>query len=314
MNRGVRTGSRVAVLGGTGWVGRHVCAALALDGHRVLCVARNRAAHVAGHPFLPWDLAAMDSGALAAELHGRGVAAVVNATDGANTTDGWDLSEDELRRTNADAVRRLAAALAAVPRPPRLVHLGTIHEYGPVPAGTAVGETADPRPASAYARTKLQGSAAVLDAARTRGLDAVVLRLTNVCGPHPSPQSFPGKLLALARSAAAGEPAEVTVAAARRDFVDVHDVAAAVRQAVRAPVSGTAVNIGSGTAVEIGAFVAGFLTAAGLPPGAVAARAGEVPSLGGPWVQADIRLAERVLGWRPRTSLGESLRSMWEAR
>ncbi|GAA2915013.1 hypothetical protein GCM10010517_81300 [Streptosporangium fragile] len=301
------------MLGGTGWVGRHVCAALAERGHDPLVVARNHVPHVSGYDFRPLDLVAAGAGTIAEMLRAEDVGIVINATDGANTTDGWDRTEAELRRVNVDSVHRLLAAMAELPWRSRIVHIGTIHEYGPVGAGIPIGESVTPRPVNAYARTKFAGSAAALEAARDGVVDGLVLRLANVCGPYPSPASFPGKLLQMFRDAAGGAEVVLSIADARRDFVDVRDVADAVLRAVRAPVTGRAVNIGSGTVVDIRDLVAQLAEVAGLPPGAIKETGGPVPSLGGDWIQADIRLAERLLGWRPRTGLAESLRAMWEA-
>ncbi|WDZ83468.1 NAD-dependent epimerase/dehydratase family protein [Micromonospora cathayae] len=303
----------IAVLGGTGWVGRHLCALLAEEGHRVLAVARNPVRHRGGPGFRALDLDTATTATIADLLYAERIGVVVNATDGANATDGWDRSPAELACVNVDAVHRLLAAVTRLPWTPRLVHIGTIHEYGPVPPGTAVDEATPPRPATAYARTKLAGSQAVLDASARGAVDGIVLRLTNVCGPYPSPVSFPGKLLDLLRDAAAGRTAELTVTGDRRDFVDVRDVAEATARAVRSPVAGCAVNIGQGVAVEIRDLVTHLIDVAELPAAAVAVRERPVSGFGGDWIQSDIRLARRLLGWRPRFGLRESLRDMWVA-
>ncbi|WP_017623794.1 NAD-dependent epimerase/dehydratase family protein [Nocardiopsis chromatogenes] len=308
-------GGTVAVLGATGWVGRHVVAACAARGAPVLAVARGPAGHMRGHRFRAMDLAAAGPGELGALLREADARVVVNAVDAANARDGWDRSEEELRAANVGAVRTLLEAAADQPRPPRIVHLGTLHEYGPAAPGTAVDETAPPRPGNAYARSRLAGSQEVLSATRSGRADAVVLRLANVCGPHPSPASFPGLLLRLFREAAAGGRPVLRVADARRDFVDVRDVAEAVLRAAEVPeASGRAVNIGSGTAVPIAEAVALMAAAAGLPRGAVAEEPAPVAGLGGDWSLADVRLAATLLDWRPRTPLEESLRAMWRAQ
>ncbi|MFE1472252.1 NAD-dependent epimerase/dehydratase family protein [Streptomyces cyaneofuscatus] len=303
------------VLGGTGWVGRHVCAALARRGYTVLAVARNPPAAAGGPAFRSLDLAAASTGALARLLADTRADVVVNATDAANATDGWDRTDEELQVANVRLAGRLVEAMAAQPRRPCLVHFGTIHEYGPVEAGTSVSETAVPRPVNTYARTRLAGSLTVLDAARSGTVDAVVLRLVNVLGPGPSPASFPGKLLELLREAADRGAASLTVADARRDWLDVRDAAAAVPLAVRPGpgVNGEAFNLGSGTAVHTRDLVALARTAAGLPPHALTERESSVPGLGGDWIRADIRRAAERLGWAPRIGLARSMEDMWEA-
>jgi nucleoside-diphosphate-sugar epimerase len=203
-------------------------------------------------------------------------------------------------------VQRLLDAVAGLDNRIRVIQLGTIHEYGPVEPGTAVAETDPAQPVNSYARSKLAGSLAVLAAARAGRVDGTVLRLVNLCGPDPAPDSFPGKLVALLR---AGTPA-VTVTAARRDFVDVRDVTEAVLAASEVDTGGRLINVGSGTAVEIAELVRIFFTEAGIPPSELDLRYGPVSSVGGAWIQADITVAGQVLGWRPRISLRQSLRDM----
>ncbi|MFD9888467.1 NAD-dependent epimerase/dehydratase family protein [Amycolatopsis sp. NPDC059027] len=308
------TAGRAVVLGGTGWIGRHVCDVFARRGYEVLTVARNPASHVAAHRFHRLDVAAAPAGVLTELLRRARADVVINATDAANATDGWAHPEEALRRFNVGVVDRLVTAMARLPWRPRLVHLGTIFEYGPVPDGALMHEALEPAPVGAYARTKLAGSAAVLDATREDVIDGVVLRIVNVCGPHPSPAAFPGKLLALVRAAAAtGGDVELAIADSRRDFVDVRDVAMACLLAAESAVTGRVVNIGSGVAVELREFVELFVTTAGLPPDVLKGRTGPVPSLGTGWSRADIRLAAELLSWRPTVGLPESVRDTWEA-
>ncbi|MCM6771873.1 NAD(P)-dependent oxidoreductase [Nocardia sp. CDC159] len=298
------------VLGGTGWVGRHLCATLAESGTRVVAVARNRTAGLRCDRFAALDLATAPAAATAALLREESAEVVINATDAANATDGWDRTEAELVRANVSLVEQVLTAVRAQPRPVRLVHIGTMHEYSPAAFGTPIGEAMPCAPESAYARTKLAGSQAVLDATRTGAVDAVVLRAVNVCGPHPSPASLPGKLVALLATGTVRLP----IADAHRDWLDVRDLARAAVAAARRPGVTGVVNIGSGRAVPMREFVETFVTAAGFPLSVVEDTASEVHSYGGSWLQADIRRAAEVLDWKPRWSLTESLRDMWAAR
>lgn len=306
---------RVVLLGATGWVGRHLCEVFDQRGYHVVAVARSPAPHVTGHEFWPFDLAGADSGAMAVLLRHAGAEVVVNATDAANSTDGFARTDEEFAHFHITVVRRLVHAMATLPHPSRLVHLGSILEYGPLPPGQLTHEAVDPRPVGCYARTKLAGSQIVLDAARAGLIRGVVLRLVNVCGPHPSPATLPGKLLGqLRRAAADGGGVELNIAPDRRDFVDVRDVARACLLAAQASVTGQAVNIGSGTAVALRELVELFVAVAGLPPDAVRERADGVAGLSAAsWIRADIRLAARLLAWRPRIGLAQSLRDAWEA-
>ncbi|MEU5022028.1 NAD(P)-dependent oxidoreductase [Streptomyces angustmyceticus] len=294
---------RVAVLGATGCMGRHLCAAFSAEGSEVVAVARRYAPQVAAHRFLPLDVAGTTSGELARVLAHEDVDVVVNATLG------WG---DELHYANVQLVERLLDALALLKTPPRLVHLGTIHEYGPVPLGTSVHEGTEPAPENPYAKAKLTASRMVLDAARDGALDGVVLRVANTLGPHPALESFFGSLAVRLRGADAATGIELTIADARRDYVDVRDAVDAVVRAARIRHADPLVNIGCGRAQDVRTLVDELVAAAGLPAETIRERRGEVRSRGADWIQVDISRAARLLGWRPRYTLGESMRAMWD--
>ncbi|MFE3497608.1 NAD-dependent epimerase/dehydratase family protein [Streptomyces sp. NPDC059175] len=293
----------VAVLGATGCVGRHLCAAFAAEGNEVVAIARRYAPQVAAHRFLPLDVAGSTSDELARVLAREGVDVVVNATLG------WG---EELHYTNVQLVERLLGALERLPAPPRLVHLGTIHEYGPTPFGTSLREDTEPVPEHPYAKAKLIASRMVLDAVRDGGLDAVVMRVANTLGPHPALESFFGSLAVRLRGADAATGIELTIANARRDYVDVRDAVDAVVRAASITRADPLVNIGSGRARGVRELVDELVAAAGLPPETVREQRGEVHSRGADWIQVDIARAGHLLGWRPRFTLRESMRAMWE--
>ncbi|MGW9175585.1 NAD-dependent epimerase/dehydratase family protein [Streptomyces decoyicus] len=294
---------RVAVLGATGCMGRHICAAFSAEGSEVVAIARRYAPQVAAHRFLSLDVAGSASGELARVLAHEEVDVVVNATLG------WG---EELHYTNVQLVERLLDALAMLQAPPRLVHLGTIHEYGPVPSGTSVHEGTEPAPENPYAKAKLTASRMVLDAVRDGALDGVVLRVANTLGPYPALESFFGSLAVRLRGAEAATGIELTIADARRDYVDVRDAVDAVVRAARIRRADPLVNIGCGRARDVRELVDELVAAAGLPAETIREQRGEVRSRGADWIQVDISRAARLLGWRPRFTLGESMRAMWD--
>ncbi|MCW8217173.1 NAD-dependent epimerase/dehydratase family protein [Streptomyces griseolus] len=297
----------VAVFGATGCVGRAVTAALVRARRPVVGVARHGPSHPGGDRFLALDAAAVDPGELSGLLRAAGVDTVVNATGG------WVTGEAENKRVHLHLVENLLAALARTPGRTRLVQIGSVHEYGPLPAGTAASETYGPRPETAYARSKLAGADAVLRATREGLVDGVVLRAVNLCGPEAADVGFLGAVVRQLRDATPERPAELTVAQAHRDYLDVRDLAEAVLAATTAPVTGQVINVGRGEAVPVAHLVDLLVAAAGRPPGAVRLRAAPVDSRGGDWTRVDVGRAIRSLGWRPTVELPESIKDMWDA-
>ncbi|MGI5456700.1 NAD-dependent epimerase/dehydratase family protein [Streptomyces sp. CA-249302] len=299
------TGRHVMVLGATGFLGRHIADAFEAAGDRVLRVSRS------APPGAAIDLSAATTPDLAAFLAAHRPDVVVNA---AGTV--WQADERRMYELNDAFVRRLVAAL---PGPTRLVQLGSVHEYGPAPAGVPLTEDREPAPAGTYGRTKLSGTRWVLGAAR-EGLDAVVVRVANACGPGAPPESLLGKVAAeLARQAGRKGPAaelRLSPLRARRDFVDVRDVAEAVVAAAgadRSTAAGRIVNIGRGEAVPVRGLVDRMVALSGLPVRLVELEAPDGTRAASEWQQTDIALAGRLLGWRPRRELDESLRDLLAA-
>lgn len=301
-------GPRVtAVLGATGCVGASVCAGLAEAGDRVVGMARRAPADPprGAESFVSLDVATANPGVLAGILSDFGVRAVVNATGG------WLAGEKANEHHHVRLVGNLLEALRRMPDPPQLVQVGSIHEYGPVPAGTAIDETVTPRPVTAYARTKLAGSQAVLRAARSGEVSAIVLRAVNVCGPGTPPVSFLGSVVQRLRTADVRHPLRLTLAPGRRDYLDVRDLADAVVRAAADGAASGVVNVGRGEARSIAELLDLLIDTSGLPAGVLHAEPGTVESKGGDWTLADIRRAAAVLGWRPRIDLADSMRAMW---
>lgn len=294
------------VIGGTGFLGRHICAALAAHGYEVLAVARKPAQPIPGARFLPLDVAAATVGDIAEAVGSADL--VVNAAG--------DLGADDEERMTAGhvlLVDRLVRAVSTLRRRPRLLQLGTVHEYGPVPEGTAIAEDHPTAPGSLYARTKLAGSRIVLDATEAGRVDGCVLRLTNGCGPGAPLHGFLGRLAAQLRATSEDAPLTLTAVDDQRDFVDVRDIAEAVVLAAGTRAPGRLINIGSGVATSMRELAGILVSVSGVPPHLVRKGQAPVHSKGGAWTQADIRLARGRLGWSPRVPLERSLRDLWAA-
>ncbi|MEV0526092.1 activator-dependent family glycosyltransferase [Streptomyces sp. NPDC050439] len=301
------TERRALVLGGTGFLGRRIAAAFEAAGIETVRVARNASGDGSS---VTLDLAAAEPARLDRLLADTRPDIVVNAAGIA-----WQSDEDGMRRINADFTARLADAVARCAHGPLLIQLGTVHEYGPAPEGTSTAEDHETAPITAYGRTKLLGSQAVLKAVREDGLRAAVLRIVNVCGPATPPTSLLGLVSAHVarhtRDAEVPAPLEVTPLVARRDYVDVRDVADAVLAVADAgeQAVGRVFNIGRGEAVPVRDLVERLVAFGGVPDAVRERPAEQGAGVGGAeWQQVDISRARDVLGWQPRHSLEDSLR------
>lgn len=301
---------RIAVLGGTGFIGRALCESLVARGDEVLAISRNAPAVPVAGRFHRFDLTGGSAAELAALLRTERVDTVVNAAGGM-----WGLSDEQMVDANVGLVRLVIDAVLQVGRL-RLVHIGTVHEYGLAPIGQVQAEGDEPRPAMVYGELKLRATRMVLDAVAAGNLDAVVLRVGNVVGAGQPGHSLLGVMARkLADAEAAGQPANLTLAplTAQRDFVGLDDTVEAVIAAIRAVNPPALANVGRGEGVSARRMVELLIEASGVPtvvvedPGPLGA---------GPetdWQCMDIALAGRSLGWVPRELPSAAVASLWKA-
>jgi nucleoside-diphosphate-sugar epimerase len=147
-------------------------------------------------------------------------------------------------------------------------------------------------------------------------LDAVVLRVFNPVGPGMPAGNLLGRTAARLVEAIARGDGELALGLhdTYRDFVDVRDVAAAVRAALRpAPLGAVVFNVGSGHAVATRSVVRQLAYIAGFPgdvcAGAFAPDAARSSAVS--WMCPDLTRSRSLLGWSPVHPLTNSLETVW---
>ena len=168
---------KALVTGASGFIGGRLAAALAGRGHDVVCLVR-RTSRVSSLEALPVRLAVgelRDPASLEAAVAGRDVvfhaAGLVQALD-----------DREFEAANAQGTRRLVEACRrAAPGLSRFVLVSSIAAGGPGGPDRPLDETDEPRPVSAYGRSKLAAERAVLEAGGA--MPATIIRPPNVLGP-----------------------------------------------------------------------------------------------------------------------------------
>jgi dTDP-6-deoxy-L-talose 4-dehydrogenase [NAD(P)+] len=300
--------TNTAVLGGTGFIGRALCRALAEQGHRVLAVARRARPVGPDVTVRELDLAAAGADQIVDLLAGDDIEVVVNAAGGM-----WGLTEQEMFAANVTLVDRLIEALSR--RRSRLVQIGTVHEYGVTPIGTSITERTVPDPVMPYGALKLRCTSAITAAARSGRIDALTLRIGNIVGPGQPGTSLLGVVAGQLHAADdAGTPAVLDLGplGSLRDFVGLTDAVDAIVAAVTTPVTGhPVINIGRGVAASARDMVRLLVDASRVPT-----QLNEAPAAGSEttWQQMDIALARDVLRWSPIHELSKEMKELWEHR
>jgi nucleoside-diphosphate-sugar epimerase len=233
------TRGRVCVTGGLGFIGSHLCRALAARGHRVVCVDRAvgpRGAPPAGElralPGVEVVVGDVTRDPLPPILDGAEAVLHLAALPGVRAAH----PARELWRSNAYATARLARSLGPGRR---LVLASTSSVYGNA-GRVPTPEDWPAAPLNPYAVTKLAAENAALAAARA-GADVVVCRLFTVFGPRQRPD------MAFARWIEAilgGDPVPwCAQPGARREFTYVGDAVRGLIAALERGRAGSVYNL-----------------------------------------------------------------------
>ncbi|HXB16063.1 MAG TPA: NAD(P)-dependent oxidoreductase [Solirubrobacteraceae bacterium] len=195
----------------------------------------------------------------------------------------------------------------------RALLAGTCAEYDWGRSAEPFDELRSPlAPATLYGTAKDALRRVASGYAEQEGLELAWGRLFLLYGPREAP----GRLVpSVINALLAGEPAETTSGAQRRDFMHVADVAGALATVLDSELSGP-VNIASGQAVPIAEVVRTIAEIAGRPElvrlGALPDREGEPELLG-----AQVRRLREEAGFEPRFGLRDGLQdavAWWQER
>lgn len=165
-------------------------------------------------------------------------------------------------------------------------------------------------PDSFYGVSKLAAELHALCYAKLYGMDVVCLRYFNVYGPNQRYDAYGNVVPIFATRKLKKEPLTIYGDGSQtRDFVHVEDVAQANFLAAATPNVTGAYNIGSGTAITINQLAQWMdeIAGTGKPHQYAPPRKGEVrDSL------ADIRKAQKILGFKPTQEMKTGLKGYWE--
>ncbi len=306
---------KVLVTGGAGFIGSHLVDGLLARGHSVTVLDKlssgtmdNLKTHT-GKPafrFIQGDI--RDAEAVKRAL--AGVDAVIH--EAAMISVPLSIKNPEFARSvNVDGtLTLLKASLGHGVK--RFVYSSSCAVYGEQ-AGPPISEDAPPQPLSPYASSKLAAEKNCLTFHEKEGLETVCLRYFNVYGPRQTAGEYAGVMMKFLERLRSDQPPIIYGDGEQtRDFIFVGDVAEATLLALeRKGVAGEVINIGTGEATSINELCEIFLAAAGntgLNPINKSPRAGDIRHS-----QADIKKAEKLLGFKPRVSLKEGVKRLWES-
>ena len=187
----------------------------------------------------------------------------------------------------------------------KLVYASSMAVYANSPRPTPIPESYDAVPLSPYGVAKLASERYVRLVSAQAGFKAVSLRYFNTYGPRQTFTPYVGVITIFIQRLLRGEaPVIFGDGQQCRDFVYVGDVADATYQALLADVTGEVINVGSGEGTTVNRIAAMLCSrlSPGTQPVHIEEHAGEVRNS-----IADIRKAQRLLGYEPKTWLEDKL-------
>ncbi len=302
---------RSLVTGAAGFIGSHLCERLLDEGHEVVGLDAfidfyprvRKEANLLGLRSRP-KFRFLEADLLQADLVGLldGIDFVFHQAGQPGVRGSWGKRFDEYLANNILATQRLLeAAKGHLGRIRRLVYASSSSVYGAVPT-LPLSEDAVPRPFSPYGVTKLAGEQLCLLYHLNYGLPVVALRYFTVYGPRQRPD------MAFQRFIQAGLSGEEVViygdGEQTRDFTYASDGVEANFLALRPEAEGRTFNIGGGARITINGALSLLERLVGqeIRRRHVLSQEGDVRH-----TFADVSLAGRLLGYRPRVTLQEGL-------
>jgi GDP-4-dehydro-6-deoxy-D-mannose reductase len=221
---------------------------------------------------------------------------------------------DELLRINVWGTVNVLEAVAAEAPAARVLVVGSAAEYGET-THEPVGEHHPLHPVTDYGVAKTAQELAAAAVAARRRLHLTRVRLFNVLGPG-EPTSFvasaiAGRIAAI-QAGTESPPLRTGDLSTRRDFVDVRDVARALRLAATHGETGAVYNVCSGTATPIRRLVEELLALAGLDIPVDSTPEAAVLNIRGHAGSGDRLRA--ATGWEPERSIRDSLADVLAAQ
>jgi len=303
---------RVLITGGAGFIGSHVADAHLAAGDEVTVLddlSSGRRENVpAGARFVQADIRSPEARALVA--------------GGAFTVLNHHAAQMDVRRSVEDPVFDAGVNVVGLLNLLEGARAGGVRRVVFASSGGTVygesdqlpfGETSPKLPASPYGTAKLASEYYLATFSQLYGIEAAVLRYSNVYGPRQNPHGEAGVVAIFSKRIADGAPITIFGDGGQtRDMVYVLDVADANERASRAalpPLSGLdarAWNIGTGVETSVNRLAELLAEGAGR-----AANIQRAPARAGELLRSCLNVdkSARELGWRPRTSLAEGLKA-----
>lgn len=197
----------------------------------------------------------------------------------------------------------------------RIVILGSAAEYGEVGSDLPVSEESECLPFTDYGKSKLAETTVAIKYREKDGLPVTVLRIFNPIGRGMQDRFLATKIMRQLDEFKSGfrKSIEISRLDATRDYLDVKDIAKAIRRVIESNPQCSIYNVGSGSSTSNKQLLDLIVCQSSLAhlPSIV-----ETATLPEPKVAscADITKIRNELGWKPSSSLEDVIKDVIDAR
>lgn len=295
------TSTTILVTGESGFIGRHLSAALRADGFTVHGLSRRSGTDIS------------DAEAVRETIRRSRPSAIYHLAGPSFVPDSRR-DPERFRAAHVDGTRHLLEAARTLQPFPRILLAGTADSYQPDPGNLPFDEETPIEPENPYAEAKLLQEQAGLEYHRVHGMPIVRVRLFNVIGPGQESRYVASNFaMQAARIALGHQPPRIETGDLRvaRDFIDWRDAVAALRMALVSGKPGEVYNVASGRPRTLGELVTHFQSRVGVPIDIIQPEALDRPG------QSRLRYgsAEKLrtgTDWKPQHPLESTLDAIYD--
>ena len=295
---------RYLVVGGNGFMGRHLVERLLEGESRVRVYGRSGLRDASGGvEFVEGELG--NYGLIKEAVEGIDVVYHLVSTTLPKTSN--DDPVYDVRSNLVDTVQLLEACVAAGVR--KVVFSSSVGVYG-MPKTLPISEDHPTNPTFSYGIVKLAIEKYLELFRYLYGLEYAALRISNPYGPYQNPKAQQGVMGIILQRLYKGETMTVWGdGTALRDYLYVSDLVDALQRAAKAEPEERVMNIGSGRGVSINELLQTVAEVTGEQPAVeyLPARTLDVPAS-----VLDVGRAKAELGWEPTTQLAEGIARTWD--
>lgn len=299
---------KALVIGGSGFVGGYLIDHLLDDFKWDVCITKQNKENVERSEIKAYDLNILDKKAISKILNQEKPDYIFHLAAQSSVYKSW-LNPNLTIDVNIKGCINLLEAIRNLKISPKILLIGSSEEYGKIKSET-ISEKESINPENIYALTKACQNMIGKIYAKAYGLDIIMVRAFNHCGPKQKEgfvvSDFCSQVVQIERG---NQKPVIKVGNlnAKRDFTDVRDVVKAYVELILKGKSNETYNVGQGHAIKIEDILKMILSQAKCNI-KVQIDQSKIRPLDIPVIKADISKIKSVTDWQPQIDIQTTIK------